>query len=94
MNMRHRFDEGFQEKLIFEENTELWFKYKTVNLGCGFPDWQTPSFVQKNLQLATSLPLENNYTQCAGHPELRKILAEKYSNVYGTTLDESKNVFL
>lgn len=92
MNFKNRFEEEPQEKIIFEENTELWLKHKTINLGCGFPDWETPAFVQNNLKLATTLPMENNYTQCSGHPELRKTLAEEYSKVYGTPLDQGKNV--
>lgn len=84
--------EGLPTQTIFEENTELFLKNKTTNLACGFPDWETPSFVVENLQKAAATPLENNYTQCSGHPFLKKVLAKEYSAIFGRELDPEKNV--
>lgn len=38
---------GFDAPTVWSEFTPLANKHKAVNLGQGFPDWETPEFARK-----------------------------------------------
>ena len=38
---------GFDAPTVWSEFTPLSQKHKSVNLGQGFPDWETPQFVKQ-----------------------------------------------
>jgi len=40
---------GFDAPTVWSEFTPLSNKHKSVNLGQGFPDWETPEFAKKAL---------------------------------------------
>ena len=45
------------EKNLWVEYSALAVKHKAVNLGQGFPDFQTPQFMKELWQEAINLPL-------------------------------------
>lgn len=54
---------------------DLATKTGSCNLGQGFPDWETPSFVLSSLQQAN----KHQYTRPSGYPDLVSLLAHRYS---------------
>lgn len=56
--------------------------HAAVNLGQGFPDWETPAFVQAAAERAIR-ENHNQYTRAAGHPMLVRALAEAYGPLLG-----------
>lgn len=44
---RNNFLLGFDAPTVWSEFTPLSQKHKSVNLGQGFPDWETPQFVKQ-----------------------------------------------
>lgn len=47
-----------------------------VNLGQGFPDWASPSFVKDAMKNAVDAE-QNQYCRSAGHPPLVQTLAKR-----------------
>lgn len=77
--------------VIFKEFTPLSNQHKAVNLGQGFPDWQTPDFVKKSLCDAVVADF-NQYSRPAGSPELVTALANHYSPLVGRKIDPLNEV--
>ncbi|XP_029468831.1 kynurenine--oxoglutarate transaminase 1 isoform X2 [Rhinatrema bivittatum] len=84
------------DKNIWVEFVNLAAKYKTVNLGQGFPDFSPPPFVKEAFVRAVSgeQPMLNQYTHAFGHPPLVKILAQFYGKLLRQDLDPLSNVLV
>lgn len=81
----------FSAPTVWHEFTPLAQQSGAVNLGQGFPGWSTPAFVR---DAAASAVLEKNadfminqYARSAGHLNLVKALAKKYSPTIGKEID-------
>jgi len=62
-----------------------------INLGQGFPDFEPPAFVRAAAVNAIALDC-HQYTRPAGHPPLVQLLAKRYSNHLGRSVDPMKEV--
>lgn len=67
---------------------DLSNQYDACNLGQGFPDWETPSFVLNTLNHAT----HHQYTSSAGFPRLSCVLSSKYSSHINREISAKTNV--
>lgn len=65
---------------------ELAAKTGACNLGQGFPDWAPPQFLLDALKLTADSSF-HQYTRPAGHPPLVELLARRYSQHLGRTVD-------
>lgn len=65
-----------------------------ANLGQGFPDWLPPDFAVESLVAATvdSARSPHQYTRTAGHPDLVRQLARRYSKHLGRPIDPMNEV--
>lgn len=75
---------------VWNELTPLSIKYKSVNLGQGFPDF----FPEKFVIDATQKALQNNlvqYTRSQGHLRLCNALANTYNPLINRELDPMQN---
>lgn len=65
-----------------------------ANLGQGFPDWLPPDFAVESLVSATMdvMKSPHQYTRTAGHPNLVKQLARRYSNHLMRKIDPMNEV--
>jgi kynurenine---oxoglutarate transaminase / cysteine-S-conjugate beta-lyase / glutamine---phenylpyruvate transaminase len=77
---------GFEAPTVWQEFTPLAVGLGAVNLGQGFPDWQTPEFVKKALGVAVAAD-HNQYCRSAGDVELVETLAQHYSPLVGRKID-------
>ena len=66
---------------VWTEFGRIAQKFDPVNLGQGFPDWLPPKFAVESLVEAVqdSAQSPHQYTRPAGHPNLVKQLAHRYS---------------
>lgn len=66
---------------VWTEFGRLADKYNPVNLGQGFPDWSPPKFAVDSMVevVLDSSQSPHQYTRPAGHPNLVKQLARRYS---------------
>lgn len=66
---------------VWTEFGRIGEEFKPVNLGQGFPDWLPPKFAVDSLVDAVldSAKSPHQYTRPAGHPNLVKQLARRYS---------------
>jgi kynurenine---oxoglutarate transaminase / cysteine-S-conjugate beta-lyase / glutamine---phenylpyruvate transaminase len=62
------------------------------NLGQGFPDWAPPQFAIDSLVEASQSLSHHQYTRPAGHPDLVKQLARRYSLHLHRTIDPFSEV--
>uniref|UniRef100_A0A8C5R097 Kynurenine--oxoglutarate transaminase 3 n=1 Tax=Leptobrachium leishanense TaxID=445787 RepID=A0A8C5R097_9ANUR len=78
------------------EFVSLADKYKTVNLGQGFPDFNPPGYVREAFAKAVTEEntLLNQYTRAFGHPPLVKALAHLFGRLLGQDLDPLSNVMV
>lgn len=70
--------QAFGAETVWQEFTPLAREMNAVNLGQGFPDWETPTFVKEALKRSVDEGA-NQYCRSAGHPPLVRKLAERYS---------------
>jgi aspartate/methionine/tyrosine aminotransferase len=73
---------GFDAPTVWQEFTPLSNQHKSVNLGQGFPDWQSPDFVKKALCDAVMQDY-NQYSRSAGDLSLVEALSKHYSPLVG-----------
>jgi len=71
---------------VWHEFTPLALKHKSVNLGQGFPDWETPSFV-KNSMIDAINKDHNQYCRSGGEINLVEALAKFYSPLVGREIN-------
>lgn len=79
---------------VWSEFGRLSQEYDVANLGQGFPDWLPPDFAVDSLVSATvdSTKSPHQYTRTAGHPNLVRQLARRYSGHLGQTIDPMNEV--
>ena len=82
---------GTGNPTVWAEFGQLAAETGAVNLGQGFPDWQPPDFVVEQAQAALSEGF-HQYTRPAGHPPLVEVLAKRYSEHLGRTVDPMSEV--
>jgi DNA-binding transcriptional MocR family regulator len=79
---------------VWSEFGRLGQEYNPVNLGQGFPDWLPPKFAVDSLVEAVldSAQSPHQYTRPAGHPNLVKQLAFRYSRHMNREIDPMNEV--
>ena len=80
---------------VWSEFGRLSQEYDVANLGQGFPDWLPPEFAVESLVSATidsTKQSPHQYTRTAGHPNLVKQLARRYSKHMDRTIDPMNEV--
>lgn len=77
---------GFEAPTVWMEFTPLAVSLGAVNLGQGFPDWETPEFVKEAMTRAVAAN-HNQYCRSAGDAELVTTLAAHYSPLLGREIN-------
>ena len=77
---------GFDAPTVWQEFTPLSIKHKSVNLGQGFPDWESPMFVKDALAKSV-LGNFNQYCRSGGELSLVTELAKHYSPLINRNID-------
>ena len=77
---------GFDAPTVWGEFTPLSNKYKSMNLGQGFPDWHSPDFIKTALSEAI-MNNNNQYSRSAGDPVLVTALADHYGPKLGRKIN-------
>eukprot|EP01038_Epipyxis_sp_PR26KG_P005594 gene5594-7722_t len=77
---------GFDAPTVWMEFTPLSQKHKSVNLGQGFPDWETPDFAKKALIDAIN-GNANQYARSAGDIKLVEALAVHYGKLLNRSIN-------
>ena len=79
---------------VWTEFSRLSQENKVVNLGQGFPDWLPPKFAIESLVEAAQdvANSPHQYTRTAGHPNLCKQLARRYSSHLRKDIDPMTEV--
>ncbi len=75
---------------VFATYTRLATEHKAINLGQGFPDFETPSFVLDALR--ASAGEHQQYPPLPGLPELLEAVSEDHARRFGRTLDPVANI--
>jgi len=85
---------GMTGPTVWSEFGRLAQENDVANLGQGFPDWLPPDFAVESLVSATidSTKSPHQYTRTAGHPNLVRQLARRYSTHLGRTVDAMNEV--
>ena len=65
--------------------------FSAVNLGQGFPNWKSPTFVKEACKRAVDEDF-NQYARAAGQPLLCQTVASRYSQELARTVDWEKEV--
>lgn len=78
---------------VFGEFTALAQQHRAVNLGQGFPDFASPSFVRAAAVAALQADL-TQYARSAGHPRLVHSVAGLYSRVFDRPIDALSEVLI
>ncbi len=76
---------------IFSEITALAREYGAVNLGQGFPDFDTPEHVREAAKRAIDGG-HNQYAVSHGEPELREAIARHSLRFYGHSIDPATQI--
>jgi len=76
---------------IFTVMSQLAVEHKAVNLGQGFPDFDTPAPMVEALARAAREG-KNQYAPMTGLPALRQAIAAKTKNVYGREIDADADI--
>ena len=76
---------------IFTTMSKMALEHRSINLGQGFPDFNTD---QKLLSLVSQAMGQgfNQYPAMAGVPALREVIAEKVSVLYGRRYDPETEI--
>ena len=79
---------------VWSEFTPLCIKYKAVNLGQGFPNFEVPSEIMKHANAAINDPdpLSQQYSRMLGHPKLVDQIAKRHSKALGRQIDGMNEV--
>lgn len=80
---------------VWSEFGRISQEYDVANLGQGFPDWLPPDFAVESLVSATvdsTKQSPHQYTRTAGHPDLVRQLARRYSKHMHQTIDPMNEV--
>jgi kynurenine--oxoglutarate transaminase/cysteine-S-conjugate beta-lyase/glutamine--phenylpyruvate transaminase len=82
---------GFDGPTVWQEFTPLAVAHNAVNLGQGFPDWNSPMFCKDALVKAV-MENQNQYCRPAGEINLVKALAKHYSSSMNRVIDPLNEV--
>ena len=82
---------GFDAPTVWGEFTPLAVQHRAVNLGQGFPDWETPQFIKDALCRSVQ-GSGNQYARSAGDLRLVEALARHYSPLLGREVDPLSEV--
>ena len=77
---------GFDKQNVFAEFTALSNSCKAVNLGQGFPDWESPKFCKDAIIKAVT-ENHNQYCRSAGEMNLVQAISKHYSPLFNRTID-------
>lgn len=66
----------------------------SINLSQGFPDYDPPQIVLDAMKKMADGGEQHQYAVTCGAPNLRKCIAEKYSPLFGRTIDPEKEVVI
>eukprot|EP00956_Cyclotella_meneghiniana_P003342 scaffold4066_cov63-Cyclotella_meneghiniana.AAC.2 len=79
---------------VWSEFGRISQEHDVANLGQGFPDWLPPQFAVDSLVSATidSTKSPHQYTRTAGHPNLVKQLARRYSKHMQKIIDPMNEI--
>ena len=66
----------------------------SINLSQGFPDYDPPQIVLDAMKKMAEGGEQHQYAVTCGAPNLRKCIAEKYSPLFGRTIDPEKEVVI
>jgi aspartate/methionine/tyrosine aminotransferase len=75
---------------VFATYTRLAIEHEAINLGQGFPDFDTPGFVLDALR--ASAGGHQQYSPPPGLPELLEAISEDHARRFGRTLDPVTNI--
>jgi methionine transaminase len=76
---------------IFSVMSQLALQHQAVNLGQGFPDFETPAFLQEALVRAMHAG-RNQYAPSHGVQPLREQIAAKTLDIYGARIDADAEI--
>src|SRR3712207_4110724 len=76
---------------VFSEMSRLATQHGAVNLGQGFPDFPSPSFVKEAAKAAIDADL-NQYAVSHGAPRLRTAIARTWNERYGMDVDPDREI--
>ena len=76
---------------IFTVMSQLAVEHKAVNLGQGFPDFDTPAPLVDALARAAREG-KNQYAPMTGLPPLRQAIAVKTAHIYGRQVDADAEI--
>ena len=77
---------GFDAPTVWGEFTPLSVKHASVNLGQGFPDWESPLFVKNALAKSVHANF-NQYCRSEGDVKLVEALSNHYSPLIGRKIN-------
>lgn len=78
---------------IFTEMTNLANQFQAVNLGQGFPDFPTPTWLKEAAQAAITQDI-NQYAPAMGRMRLRQAIADKVARHYGLMVDPVSQILV
>lgn len=86
---------GFEEPTIWYKFSRLAMVTNSVNLGQGFPDWNTPEFVLESLTKHVTDPKANHqYTRSFGNLKLADSVAKKYSKIFDRKINSLNEILI
>lgn len=77
---------------VFTEMTSLAVAHDAINLGQGFPDWDGAEFAKAAAAASMAAGGADQYPPSAGIPQLRSVLAERYTRLLGRPVDPDTEV--
>eukprot|EP01132_Coremiostelium_polycephalum_P004126 gene4126-5162_t len=77
---------------VWLEFSPLATKYKSINLGQGFPDFEPPKFVIEALKSTLDVGGFNQYTRSFGHTRLVNAIANTYSPLFERKIDPMSEI--
>eukprot|EP00743_Colponemidia_sp_Colp-15_P002954 GILK01003195.1.p1 GENE.GILK01003195.1~~GILK01003195.1.p1 ORF type:complete len:438 (+),score=63.17 GILK01003195.1:40-1314(+) len=84
---------GFDAPTVWHEFTPLAIEHNAVNLGQGFPDWETPAFL-KEAMVEAMANNENQYCRSAGHRKLVDAVAARYGALMNRQINPMDEVLI
>ena len=83
--------ENFTDSVI-RRMTRIAYKYDSINLSQGFPDFAPPEMLLKRLGETADMPEVHQYSITFGDPGFRRALAEKQSRFMGIDIDPDTEI--
>lgn len=77
---------GFDKPTVWAEFTPLANAHKAVNLGQGFPDWESPKFCKDAIIRAVN-ENHNQYCRSAGEMNLVQSISKHYGPLLNRSID-------